>query len=64
LSNAFLYVLFGTAGAVVGGAAGTCWGVAVAATMGAVIWWVQLRRAIVDHLAVTVEPIVSGGDQA
>ncbi|MDP9220291.1 MAG: hypothetical protein M3P23_07110, partial [Actinomycetota bacterium] len=41
-----LYVIGGVGGAVLAGAPGTCWGVAVATTLGALVWWAQLRSTI------------------
>jgi O-antigen/teichoic acid export membrane protein len=54
-----LYVLLGGVGAIVGGARGTVWGTAVAATIGAAIWWHQLRRGVREReSATTPEPVV------
>ena len=53
LINASLYVALGGGGAVLDGARGSCWGVAVATTLGALVWWVQLRRGLHDHLTDT-----------
>ena len=50
LLSAALYVILGIFGAAVGGAAGSCWGVAVATTLGAAIWWLQLHRGLGEHL--------------
>jgi O-antigen/teichoic acid export membrane protein len=46
----FLYLLGGTLGAVVDGARGSCWGVALSTVVGAFVWWAQLRRGLADHL--------------
>jgi O-antigen/teichoic acid export membrane protein len=62
LSNAGLSVVFGTIGAKVDGASGMCWGVALGATLGAIIWWVQLRRALSAHLNTPVEPVLNKGE--
>ena len=51
LTNAALYVLGGVTGALLDGARGSCWGVAIATTIGALVWWVQLRRALTEHLS-------------
>jgi hypothetical protein len=50
LVNAGLYVVLGVGGAWVDGARGSCWGVAGATTVGAVVWWVHLRRGVREHL--------------
>jgi O-antigen/teichoic acid export membrane protein len=41
-----LYVVGGVGGAIVGGALGTCWGVAIATSLSAVVWWAQLWRTL------------------
>ena len=43
------YAIGGIGGAVLGGAIGTSWGVAIAVCFSAVVWWHQLRSALVDH---------------
>lgn len=58
---AALYVLLGTAGAFAGGALGSAWGVAVATLMGAVMWWIQLRRALDEHMMDLAESSIAGG---
>jgi O-antigen/teichoic acid export membrane protein len=50
LVNAGLYVVLGGVGAYVDGARGSAWGVAVATTTGTLVWWVQLRRALDEHV--------------
>jgi O-antigen/teichoic acid export membrane protein len=50
LTTAGMYLVGGCAGAYVDGARGSCWGVAVATTVAAVVWWYQLRCGITDHL--------------
>jgi hypothetical protein len=50
LVNAALYVVLGGGGAVLDGARGSSWGVAVATSLGALVWWFQLRRGLADHL--------------
>ena len=57
LWNAGLYLLGGTVGAALGGAAGSCWGVLVAGAVGCLIWWYEVRRAIAEHRA---EPAAAG----
>lgn len=52
LTNAGLYVLGGGGGAYLGGAWGSCWGVAAATTVGTAVWWLQLGRAHREFLAV------------
>lgn len=49
LITSTVYVVGGAGGAVVAGATGTCWGVALANTVGALVWWYQLRAALTDH---------------
>ncbi len=51
LTGASLYVLLGGAGAELGGALGSTWGVVAAMSLGQVMWWTQLRRGLRDHLA-------------
>jgi O-antigen/teichoic acid export membrane protein len=46
------YVVGSTVGVLAAGAVGSCWGVAIATTLGAFIWWYQLRRALAEHLLV------------
>ena len=46
------YVICGAAGAVLAGALGTSWGVTVAQTFAALVWWHQLRSALANHHAV------------
>jgi O-antigen/teichoic acid export membrane protein len=50
LTNAALYVSGGVAGAVVDGARGSCWGVAMATLLGALTWWWQLDKALGEHV--------------
>ena len=50
LTAAAFYVVCGSAGAYVDGARGSAWGVAVATTAGTLVWWVQLRRSLDEHL--------------
>lgn len=50
LTVALMYVVGGGVGAYVDGARGSAWGVAFATTAGALVWWVQLRRALGEHL--------------
>ena len=49
LWNAGLYLLCGTVGAALGGAAGSSWGLVVAGTVGCLIWWYEVRRAVAEH---------------
>ena len=46
------YVVGSTVGVIMAGAVGSCWGVALATTLGAFVWWYHLRRAIAEHLLV------------
>ncbi|MBW9210784.1 hypothetical protein KV100_14080 [Mumia sp. zg.B21] len=46
-----LYVVGGSVGAIVDGARGSCLGVAAGTAVATGVWWIQLRRAIDDHLA-------------
>ena len=50
LTAAVLYAMGGGVGAYVDGARGSAWGVALATTIGMLVWWVQLRRALDEHL--------------
>jgi O-antigen/teichoic acid export membrane protein len=50
LITAGLYLVLGGGGALVAGAPGSCWGVAVATLLGACAWWVQLHRAHAEHM--------------
>ena len=50
LTTAGMYLVGGCVGAYVDGARGSCWGVAVATTVAALVWWYQLRCGIADHL--------------
>ncbi|MGW9029163.1 hypothetical protein ACWGQ5_34540 [Streptomyces sp. NPDC055722] len=43
------YVGGGLGGAVVGGTAGSAWGVAAATVSGSAVWWLQLRSALREH---------------
>ena len=54
LLNSLAYVGFGLAGAAVGGALGSSWGVAAATTCGAVVWWAQLRAGLRERPERTV----------
>jgi hypothetical protein len=46
-------------GAVVAGASGSCWGVALATLVGALTWWWQLEKALDEHVAGPAEPTPS-----
>jgi hypothetical protein len=59
LTNASLYVTGGVAGAVVDGARGSCWGVALATLLGALNWWWQLEKALGEHVPASGEPAPS-----
>jgi hypothetical protein len=59
LTNASLYVTGGVAGAVVDGARGSCWGVALATLLGALNWWWQLQKALGEHVPASGEPAPS-----
>jgi hypothetical protein len=50
LTNAALYLVGGTVGAALDGARGSCWGVAAATTIGTIVWWRKLDRAVEEHL--------------
>jgi hypothetical protein len=50
LTSDGLYLLGGGLGAVVAGASGSCWGVAISAVLSIGVWWRQLRRAFAEHL--------------
>lgn len=53
LTGSTAYAVCGAAGAVLGGALGASWGVTTAQVFAALVWWYQLRAALVDHHAVT-----------
>lgn len=58
LSNATLYLVFGSLGAAVNGAAGSSWGLAFAGVVGCVIWRYELRMALSEHCAaLSHEPV-------
>lgn len=61
LANAGLYAVAGTVGAFIDGARGSCWGVVVAVSIGALAWWWQLLRALDEHLADTVDILPGDG---
>lgn len=44
-----LHLLGGGLGAMVAGAAGSCWGVAIAAALSTGVWWQQFRRATDEY---------------
>lgn len=50
LINGGLYVVGGGTGAILYGALGSCWGVAVAGVFGTVVWLEQLRRGNREHV--------------
>ncbi len=50
LINSAGYVGLGLIGAVLAGAPGSAWGVAIAITSGSAVWWFQLHAALDDHL--------------
>ncbi len=50
LTSDGLYLLGGGLGAVVAGASGSCWGVAISAALSIGVWWYQLRKAFGEHL--------------
>jgi O-antigen/teichoic acid export membrane protein len=52
LVNAGSYLIGGCLGAYLDGARGSCWGVAAAQALATLVWWGQMRRALVDHLGV------------
>jgi len=49
LVSSALYLVGGTAGAILGGAIGTSWGVTAAQFVAAILWWHQLRSALAEH---------------
>jgi hypothetical protein len=49
LIGSSLYLVGGAAGAVLGGALGTSWGVTAAVSASAVVWWHQLGSALNEH---------------
>jgi O-antigen/teichoic acid export membrane protein len=50
LATASMYVTAGGLGAAVGGAPGSCWGVALSTVAGAGVWWYHLRKALLEHV--------------
>ena len=52
LTASAAYLIASTAGAFLGGALGTSWGVTIAQIFAALVWWHQLRSALADHHAV------------
>jgi O-antigen/teichoic acid export membrane protein len=60
LTSDFLYLVGGSIGAVVGGAAGSCWGVALSAMVSLCLWWYQLTKALEQHLASEASPALAG----
>jgi O-antigen/teichoic acid export membrane protein len=50
-----LYIVGGTAGAVLGGALGTSWGVAAAQCVSAVIWWHYLRASLDQEVVLSLD---------
>ena len=51
LSFAVIYLVGGVGGAVIDGARGSCWGVAAATIIAALIWWRRLFLALEEHSA-------------
>jgi O-antigen/teichoic acid export membrane protein len=60
LWNAGLYLVLGSLGAAVGGAAGSSWGLVLAGAIGSLIWWYEVRMAVAEHRAVRAEVVLSG----
>jgi hypothetical protein len=54
LTGSALYLIGGTAGAILGGALGTSWGVAAGLCIAALVWWQQLRSALTEHSMLAV----------
>lgn len=50
LTASALYLVCGSAGAVLGGALGASWGVTAAQFVAALVWWHQLRSALSEHV--------------
>lgn len=50
VSNAAVTLVCSVAGAVLGGALGSYWGLTLGTGLGVILWWRQLRFAIRDHL--------------
>jgi O-antigen/teichoic acid export membrane protein len=49
LTASAAYVVAGSAGAILAGAVGASWGVTTALCFSALLWWHQLRSALIDH---------------
>jgi O-antigen/teichoic acid export membrane protein len=64
VTTASMYVIGSTVGAVVDGARGSCWGVVFGTAIGVVVWWVQLHRAIAEHVPAPAGPTPEPRDQA
>jgi O-antigen/teichoic acid export membrane protein len=60
LSNAALYLVGGVGGAMVDGARGSCWGVAIATSIATLIWWSRLLRALREHAERQARETASG----
>jgi O-antigen/teichoic acid export membrane protein len=62
LIGSAVYVTGGSAGAILGGAMGTSWGVAIAQFVSLLVWWHQLRAAVKEHHLATPDELtrVSG----
>ena len=52
LMGSAAYAIGGAGGAILGGALGTSWGVAIALCFSALVWWHQLRSGLADHHSV------------
>jgi O-antigen/teichoic acid export membrane protein len=58
LTQSALYVIGASVGAILGGALGASWGVTIAQSLSALVWWHYLRRALAAHHAdLTAEAI-------
>ncbi|GAA2143053.1 hypothetical protein GCM10009844_14990 [Nocardioides koreensis] len=64
LSNAALYLVCGSLGAAVDGAAGSTWGLVLAGVVGCVIWRYELRMALTEHCAALGHEPIAGRESS
>lgn len=64
LFSAAAFLACGLAGAALGGALGSSWGIALATFLGAGVTWAQLRAGLRDHAAAEPKSVAAGGAAA